>query len=36
MLPIYTATVSGVVAVLALIALILLPRRHDQHKDNER
>ena len=27
MLPIYTAAVSGAVAVLALIALMLIPRR---------
>ncbi len=36
MLPIYTAAVSGVVAMLALIALMLIPRRHDRRKDNER
>lgn len=36
MLPIYTAAVSGVVAMLALIALMLIPRRHDWRKDNER
>lgn len=35
MLPIDTATVSGVVAVLALIALMLLPRRHDRRRDDE-
>ena len=36
MFPLYIAATAGAVAVLALIALILLPRRHDQHKDNER
>ena len=36
MLPIYTAAVSGVVAMLALIALMLIPRRHDRRKDNAR
>ena len=35
MLPIYTAAVSGAVAVLALIALMLIPRRHDRRKDDE-
>ncbi len=34
MLPIYTAAVSGVVAMLVLIAL-MLPRRHDRRKDDE-
>lgn len=36
MLPIYIAITSGVLAVLALIALMLIPRRHDRRKDNER
>lgn len=36
MLPIYTAAVSGVAAVLALIALMLIPRRHDRRKDDKR
>lgn len=35
MLPIYTAAVSGAVAVLALIALMLIPRRHDRRKDDK-
>ena len=35
MLPIYTAAVSGVVAMLALIALMLIPRRHDRRKDDK-
>ena len=36
MLPIYTAAASGVAAVLALIALMLIPRRHDRRKDDKR
>ena len=36
MLPIYTAAVSGAVTVLALIALMLIPRRHDRRKDSGR
>ena len=36
LLPISTAAVSGAVAVLALIALMLLSRRHDRRKDSGR
>jgi hypothetical protein len=36
MLPIYIAITSGVLAVLALIALMLLSRRHDRRKDSGR
>lgn len=32
MLPLYTAVISGAVAMLAL----LIPRRHDRRKDDKR
>lgn len=36
MVPLYIAATAGAVAVLALIALMLLSRRHDRHKDSGR
>ncbi len=35
MFPLYIAATAGAVAVLALIALMLIPRRHDRRKDDE-
>ena len=34
MVPLYIAATAGAVAVLALIALMLLSRRHDRRKDS--
>ena len=35
MFPLYIAATAGVMAVLALIALMLIPRRHDRRKDDK-